>query len=256
MKKIIMAIVCVFLMLNTSVYAAISSMSEAVNKSGANRMLTQRMLKDYILIAMKNSYKDPSKDLLAAISIFDNTMMELRAYISDKAILDGLNKINTLWSPIKNKLQETGNKNDIVAFEKEVYILLLEINTNTGLIAKSSGDSSSEMVNIAGRQRMYSQRMAMLYMMKVWGVDDPAFAEKLTMVMSKFETVHQRLKKSSLNTDETTKLLAQVDKSFMFFTLMGKSKSKRFIPSLVNRSANNILKDMNKVTSLYILNSK
>lgn len=256
MKRIIIMAVLFLLMVNSSLYAAIDSMGNAVNISGKNRMLTQRMLKNYILIGMDTTYNDPSKELTADIQSFEASMVELKAYVTDKGVLNGLETIGRHWIPIKNKLQAPGNKNEVIAFEKEIYELLLEINTNTGLLAKSSGNSSNEIVNISGKQRMYSQRMAMLYMVKVWGVNDPTFKEKLSNVMEKFEKSHQTLKESSLNTDEITNLLTKVDKSLLFFQMMGRTNSGKFTPSLINRSANNILKDMDKVTSLYVSISK
>jgi len=45
-------------------------------------------------------------------------------------------------------------------------------------------------------------------------------------------------------------LLNKAKRSFMFFEFMNRSK-KKFIPSLIYKKSNDILKNMNRVTGLY-----
>jgi hypothetical protein len=102
---------------------------------------------------------------------------------------------------------------------------------------------------------MLSQRMASLYMLKVWGVNDPKFKDKMTKTMELFKKSHEVLKKSSMNTPEINKLLTKVERAFMFFEIMNKSSSK-FIPALIYKKSNEILKNMNTVTGLYAAQEK
>lgn len=69
--------------------------------------------------------------------------------------------------------------------------------------------------------------------------------------MEQFSSAHQTLLASPLNTDEINTLLVEVGMSYRFFDIMGKLKSDKFIPSLINKSAMDILKNMNTVTKLY-----
>jgi hypothetical protein len=92
--------------------------------------------------------------------------------------------------------------------------------------------------------------MASLYMLKVWGVNDPQFKDKMNKSIDLFKTSLERLMKSDMNTEKITFLLNRVKKFFMFFEIMNKSNSK-FIPTLIYKKSNEILKDMNTVTGLY-----
>ena len=239
------------LMMSVSASAEITSMQDAVNKAGKQRMITQRMLKDYALIGMNNTYGNPQDDLPKMVALFDATLSELQTYIKDKPSLESLSAVSTLWVPIKKSLQEAPNKDKVAALQRDLEALLKAANKSTGLIVKASGSAAGEIVNTAGRQRMLSQRMASLYMLKVWEVKDPEFTAKLNTAMDEFAAAQKTLLASPLNTDEINALLAKSGKAFKFFQMMGKSKSNKFVPSLINRSANKILTNMNTATGLY-----
>jgi len=70
--------------------------------------------------------------------------------------------------------------------------------------------------------------------------------------IKEFKKASNILMKSSLNTNEITKLLKKSNKSLIFLEMMSRSETK-FIPSLIYKKSNDILRDMNKVTELYVL---
>jgi len=88
-------------------------------------------------------------------------------------------------------------------------------------------------------------------MLKVWGVNDLKFKDKMDQTMTLFKTSLSELEKSELNTEEISKLLAKVKRSFMFFEMMNKSKSK-FVPTLIYKKSNDILTNMNSATQSYV----
>lgn len=236
---------------STCLSAKIMTVSEAINKAGKQRMITQRMLKDYALIGMNNTYGNPKEDLQKMIEVFDTTLVDLALFVEDKATQESLSKVKKLWKDVKKMLEDSPSKEKVVELKKEIDKLLEEANNVTERIVKVTGTDTGETINIAGRQRMLSQRMASLYMLKVWEIDTPQLDRELFNAIEEFDKAQKRLLASKLNTDAIKKLLENSKKSFMFFKMMGNSKSKKFIPSLINRSANKILKDMNNATALY-----
>ena len=230
----------------------IKDLSHAVDVSGKQRMFTQRMLKDYAMVGLENSFGNPGEDLEKIMSAFENHLESLIKFNTDTTTKESLEKVKVLWKPVKLALKETPSKDNAGKMQEDLEALLKQSNEAVGFFSKQTGKASGEIINISGRQRMLSQRMASLYMLKVWGVDDPQFKKKMDGALTLFKTSQEKLMASDMNTPEINTLLKKSKKSFMFFEMMNKSKSK-FIPTLIYKKSNDILKDMNTVTGLYVI---
>ena len=229
----------------------ITSPTHAVDIAGKQRMFTQRMLKDYAMVGMGNTFGKPADDLKKISVDFQDHMESLASYSKSDEVKKSIEKVEALWIPLKQILSEAPSKEKVAKLQIDLDALLKAADDTTKLFTKASGKSSDETVNKAGRQRMLSQRMASLYMLKVWEVEDPQFKTKLDDAMKLFKTSLGELEKSSLNTDEIKALLAKVKRSFIFFEMMSKSKSK-FVPTLISKKSNDILINMNSATQKYV----
>lgn len=228
-----------------------SSIEEAINKAGKQRMITQRVLMEYALSGMNLQLGHPEEELKKLIGQFDDSLADLKAFTDDPGIQASLAKITKLWQPLKKTLEDTPDKSRAHQLQTDIDKLLAACEENTRLFETLGGSPQGEIVALAGRQRMLSQRMGALYLLKAWHINQPYFHEQLAEAMADFSQAHQRLEASPLTTDEIRELLARVKKSYAWFEMMGKSQSGRFIPSLIVKSANNILADMDKATNLY-----
>jgi len=254
-KRVLIVVTSLLAMLQTVSAIEIETLSQAVDVAGKQRMFTQRMLKDYAMIGLQNKFGNPQEDLKKITADFEDHLNALIAFNKDPKTDESLQKVKKMWSPIKAALQETPSKEKAGKLQEDLEALLKQSNEAVGLFAKQTGKTSGEIINISGRQRMLSQRMASLYMLKVWGVDDPQFKKKMNASMKLFKESLERLKKSDMNTPEITALLHKAERSFKFFEVMNKSNSK-FIPALIYKKSNEILKDMNTATGLYAAQEK
>jgi len=255
MKKAI-KIVLIPALISTSLFAIeIKNLSVAVDVAGKQRMFTQRMLKDYAMVGLENNFGNPGEDLKKVMESFDNHLQSLRQFNKDKATEESLAKVRVLWDPIQSLLKEVPTKEKAGKMQEDLEALLKQSNEAVGLFAKQTGKTSGKIINISGRQRMLSQRMASLYMLKVWGIDDPQFKTKMTKAMDLYKTSLEELKKSKMTTPEIMVLLNKSGKAFKFFEIMNKSSTK-FIPTLIYKKSNEMLKDMNTATGLYAAQEK
>jgi len=250
-KKIKTSLITVSILAISASAIEITSPTHAVDIAGKQRMFTQRMLKDYAMVGMGNTFGKPADDLKKISSDFQDHMESLASYTKSDEIKKSIEKVKALWTPLKQTLSEAPSKEKVEKLQVDLDTLLKAADDTTKLFAKESGNASGETINKAGRQRMLSQRMASLYMLKVWEVNDPQFKTKLDDAMKLFKDSLVELEKSDLNTDEIKVLLAKVKRSFMFFEMMSKSKSK-FVPTLIYKKSNDILTNMNSATQKYV----
>jgi len=250
-KSLIRYIFFIFLFYNNSFAITIENEFHAVDVAGKQRMFTQRMLKDYSMIGMNNSFDNPGEDLKKIISEFEDHLESLNKYTKSKKIKKKIAKTKKVWLPIKKVLEKKPDKGHVAKLQESLDELLSLSNDITNLFAKETGKKSGKIVDMSGRQRMLSQRMASLYMLKVWGVNDKKFKEKMNSAMTLFKDSLETLQKSKLNTDEINKLLDEVEKSFTFFEIMNKSNTA-FIPALIYKKSNDILQNMDRVTRCYV----
>jgi len=250
-RKIKISLAAVFALTLSSSAIEIKSPTHAVDVAGKQRMFTQRMLKDYAMVGMGNTFGKPEDDLKKISNDFQDHMESLSTFTKSDEVKESIKKVEALWTPLKKTLAEAPSKEKVEKLQIDLDALLKASDDTTKLFAKESGKASGKIVNKSGRQRMLSQRMASLYMLKVWEVEDPQFKTKLEDAMKLFKISLSELEKSDLNTDEIKKLLAKVKRSFMFFEMMSKSKSK-FVPTLIYKKSNDILVNMNSATQKYV----
>jgi len=250
-KKVKMSLAAISVLASSVSAIEITSSTQAVDVAGKQRMFTQRMLKDYAMVGMGNTFGKPEEDLKTISADFQDHMESLANYTKSDEVKKSIKKVEALWIPLQKTLAESPSKEKVEKLQIDLDALLKAADDTTKLFANESGKASGETVNKAGRQRMLSQRMASLYMLKVWKVEDPQFKTKLDDAMELFKTSLDELEKSDLNTDEIRILLAKVKRSFIFFEMMSKSKSK-FVPTLIYKKSNDILVNMNSVTQKYV----
>jgi len=239
------------ILLASNAEASINNFAEATNVAGKQRMLTQRMMMNYALIGQNITYQKPAQDQQKMVSMFEQHLQELIEFKANDQATSALKKVQSLWTQIKPKLTGTPLQEEAIALQKPLDQLLRHTHQVTLILSKKGKNQSGIEISTAGRQRMLSQRLASLYVLRSWRIEGLDYKREFKTALSEFKENQGKLKNSNQTTPEIRAQLKIADKAFVWFDMSQKTNSNSFIPSLILRSSNRILNAMDKATHLY-----
>ncbi len=171
-------IIFLLITLLTSSLFALSDkeLAHSIDLAGKQRMLTQKMTKEALLIRSKIDTQENIQKLKASSSLFDKTLKGLMkgdkslnlVPIDDAKVQAQLQTVQKLWKPFYKHIQEVINKSaddkSYAYLESNNLKLLKEMNKAVSLYSsqdKSNGSFAlANDINLAGKQRMLTQKMA------------------------------------------------------------------------------------------------
>ncbi len=256
---------------------AISSqeMGTVINLAGKQRMLTQKMSKEILLIAKGIDVDVNKASLKKTADLFDKTLKGLISgdadlglpKTTDAAILEQLGKVSKLWAEFKPNIDAalTGAV-DKAVLEKvaaQNLPLLKNMNKAVQMYAKMSGSSlepaMATTINLAGKQRMLTQKMTKELLLIANGIDVDANKASLQKTVALFE----RTLKGLLDGDSELGLPGTKDAAIRTQLEVVKGLWAEYKPVLdkVDTSAEGLakaaklnlplLKEMNKAVKMY-----
>jgi nitrate/nitrite-specific signal transduction histidine kinase len=257
-------LLCMFLAVPSPAFAGSGgeemSMGEAINVAGRQRMLTQRIVKTYCLIGMKVDVKNSKKQLHDAVILFSKqlTMLERFTKLRMPAhtdVIEGLKYVRRLWTPLQLFFLKTPSKDMAGEVRDRAEILLAQSHLVVLMLEAASGSESGHLTNIAGRQRMLSQRIANLFLLRAWGIDNPRYDKEDEQARTDFIAALKEMQASKINTPVINDRLDMVSTQWRVFMLVSLFTQARGVHpvalELVATSSDEILKLMNEVTAIY-----
>jgi len=161
------------LVMNYVISAQLEVASEQINIAGRQRMLSQKIIKDLVLIDFKlrrhESYLVHKQDLLKSISLFDQTLI---AFLdggeasspsgnkirvdkqSDKMIIATLEKANKLWRPIRYDLSSIINDQ----FYPSQIDILIRTSTDANVMLLGLMNDLTNQLEVKAKQKTYLLR--------------------------------------------------------------------------------------------------
>ncbi|MFO1227920.1 MAG: type IV pili methyl-accepting chemotaxis transducer N-terminal domain-containing protein [Roseateles sp.] len=233
--------------------ARIRDLGEAINKAGAQRMLSQRMAKAWLGLALPDIEGRAHKILDASRQRFDQQLAELRAFAPTPEIASTYEQLGKQAAVLKQRLDELpvtpARVNAVIPLAGEVLKLAHQA---TGQLEKRSDAASAKLINLAGRQRMLSQRLAMLYLAEEHGVDRALIRTEMGVARNDFRAAMRVLQSAPETTPEIQANLQLAASQWIFLdaALGGTSHGQR-AASESFLASENLLAVMETVTGQY-----
>jgi hypothetical protein len=240
-------------------YADVKDINDAINKAGRQRMLSQRMAKAWLaMLAGTESTKisDINKVLTNSIGLFDRQLEELLKFASSEAIRTTYEQLQQQW--ISYKVSLSLDKPTAAA-----ALPLLELDGKVLQLAQQgtvqyesvSGKAVGKLVNMAGRQRMLSQRMAKYFFAGTLSLQTDVAKKELAIARTEFLAAMPILKQAPEASILIKDALTMVEGQWVFFDAALKRLEKGNVGrqqlSDVFVTSETILSEMDKVTGLF-----
>lgn len=239
-------------LITDQVMAALSD-AQAVNKAGLQRMLSQRIARNFLMIGAGVDAQNAQKDLDTNLATFEQNFSELQDYSKTKELKAQLSKVEQIWFAYRVKAISKPNKELAVEVLKLSEDLLTASEEMVTLIQKSSSVQQAKLVNTSGRQRMLSQRIAKSYLAMYWGVSYPKADQEFNSAMQSYESGLSSLETDPLTTADIKQTLFKVRAQWDFAKSgFKRSEEGKFVPFVIVRTSDTALKQMNELTSLYV----
>ncbi len=171
--------------------------------SGKQRMLTQKMTKEALLIVKGINANENRENLKASVALFEKTLIGLQKgdetleleKTSEKKILQQLDEVTKLWNKFKPVIDSIfkgkKDKKTLTSLADQNLPLLSAMNKAVGMYEEVSGADLNELatvINLSGRQRMLTQKMSKELLLVANDVNASGNRENLKKTVALFET--------------------------------------------------------------------
>jgi hypothetical protein len=230
--------------------------SKLIDIAGKQRMLSQRIAKDYMYVGKRIATSKADKQLKASLSEFLKIHNELSSLINDSEIKNLLDFV----ALSSNELKETANKDftlDNAHLILDLTESMLEGNQYIVDSLKASHKiKESNVLETAAKQRMLSQRIAKYYIAYQSGIKDENTVNSMKDTVKQFSDNLQLLLNYKKNTPQINKKLKEIEKLWKIVHKFYNNIEKGGLPLIVFNTTDNITKKMDEVTKLYIQKGK
>ena len=224
--------------------------AKLINLAGKQRMLSQRVAKNYFYVAKGSNKSSASKQLEKSLTDFARTQRKLKKTINDKEIVNLIDFVDMSLEEFRDILKAK------YSLDNGIIILDLSESMLEGsdyiVKALSKNVKSNNIIDMAGKQRMLSQRIAKYYIAYQNGIRDDNTILQMKDSVEEFNKILEKLISNDINTPEINKELVAVSKLWSIVNKFYLNIKKGGLPKIVYASTDKITNKMDKIVGLYV----
>ena len=236
--------------LSVSTIAQTGSAVLPSNLAGEQRMLVQRVAKLYSQVGLNVMPSVAVNQLILANRRFESNLAALQPVVANsEESMRAYERLSGEWRGMKKALSLAVSRETAEALARQAEATLAAAEYLTRLVEDKS--SSSSVVNLAGRQRMLSQRIANNYLLRSWGVESSAVRETLASSVNDFSVGLVKLRECKDNSVALQLELEEVAQQWEWLQAALSVEGAGAYRLIVTESADAILEATNRITRLY-----
>ncbi len=223
-----------------------------IDIAGKQRMLSQRIAKDYLYIGKKIAVDKASKQLQESLKEFKAGQAKLEESINDPEIKNLLAFVDLSLGELEGivKTKFTLDNAQLVLDLSESMLEGSQYVVDS--LKKIANVKESKIVATSGKQRMLAQRIAKYYIAYQAGIKDKNTVDQMRAAVKEFSQNHKLLMENRDNTATINQKLAQVDRLWKIVYKFYLNIEKGGLPFIVFTTTDDITKKMDTITKLYI----
>ena len=215
-----------------------------VNRSGQLRMLSQRIVKLQALLAAATPPESARTLLAQSVARVQEIVAGLRSELSAATFGDLIDSLAAAWAGVQAALARPAAPQALKALDSAAEALLAQSETLTAALEHAGSAATLRVVNVAGRQRMLSQRVAKLALL-----GEPAAA--VAQTSAEFEQGLATLRSSPLSTAEIRDRLAQAEAQWHALRASLSDASRPAGRDALAAASEALLTELDALTGLY-----
>jgi len=223
-----------------------------INIAGKQRMLSQRIAKDYLYVHKNIAMSKTERELKHSLKSFFKSHKLLTEVIKDEEISNLLNFVELS----SNDFNQTINR----PFSLDNAQLVLDLSESmlegsqyvVDSLKSSIKVEESKVIEIVGKQRMLAQRIAKYYIAYQTGIKDANTVRSMKQSVSEFDKNLNILLINKENTPLISEKINQVNKLWKIVHKFYNNIEKGGLPLIVFNTTDKITKKMNEITQLYL----